>query len=242
MLAITIKTHKIKPKEKIFAILDNYLPKLTENSVVAITSKIISICENRLIDKKTNKLDLIRQESDFCFPPSPGFPNFYLTLKSHRLIPNAGIDESNCNDTYALLPKKPQISAKKIWQYLRKRDHMKNLGIIITDSTTAPLRRGVTGITLGWCGFLPTYDYVGKKDIFGRTLEVAQINLLDSLATTATLVMGEGKEQTPIVIIKNAPKIDFQNRAPTQKEEQLAYIDPKEDLFSNIDFKKLAGL
>jgi F420-0:gamma-glutamyl ligase len=52
-------------------------------------------------------------------------------------------------------------------------------------------------------------------------------------------MMGEGREQTPIVLIKNAPKINFQNRAPTHKEEQEAYIDAKNDLFSTVDFKNI---
>lgn len=239
MFSTTIKTHKIKPDESIFAILDTYIPTLTENNVIAIASKIISNCENCIISKNKNKINLICQESDFCFAAPPNAKNFHLTLKNHRLIPNAGIDESNCADAYILLPKNPQLTAKKIWQYLRKRYQIKNFGVIITDSNITPLRQGVTGIAIGWCGFKPTYDYIGQKDIFARTLAVTQINLLDSLATVATLMMGEGKEQTPIVLIKNAPKINFQNRAPTRKEEQGAYIDAKNDLFSTVDFALL---
>lgn len=234
MLTTTIKTHKIKTGEKLFAILDTYLPKLTENNIVAISSKVISICENRLVSKSKNKSkkNLICQESDFCFAAPPQQPDFYLTLKNHRLIPNAGIDESNYNNAYILLPKEPQITAKKIWQYLRKRDHIKNLGIIITDSNITPLRSGVTGIAIGWCGFKPLYDYTGQKDIFGQTIKVTKINLLDSLATMATLAMGEGAEQTPIALIKSVAKINFQNKAPTPKEEQTVYIDKKQDLFN----------
>ena len=239
MLVTAVKTHKIKPEESFFDILDYYVAKISEKSIIAITSKIISICESNLKNKKQNKIDLIKQEADFCFPSPPNIPNFYLTLKNQRLIPNAGIDESNCNNAYVLLPKNPQTTAKKIWQYLRKRDHIKNLGVIITDSNITPLRRGVTGIAIGWCGFKPVHDYIGQKDIFGNYLTVTQINLLDSLATTATLTMGEGKEQTPIAIIKNAPKITFQNRAPTNKELQTTCIDPKNDLFSTVNFIRL---
>ncbi|MEI8055277.1 MAG: coenzyme F420-0:L-glutamate ligase [bacterium] len=242
MLTTVIKTHKIKPEESLFEILDTYVTKLTENIVITIASKIISTCENRFACKNKTKLHLIRQESEFCFAPPPNTKKFHLTLKNHRLIPNAGIDESNCNNAYMLLPKKPQLIAKKIWQYLRKRDSLKNLGVVITDSNITPLRLGVTGIAIGWCGFKPIYDYTNQKDIFGRRLQVTQINLLDSLATVATLTMGEGKEQTPITIIKNAPKINFQNRAPTYKEEQAACIDPEDDLFSTVNFSLLKGI
>ncbi len=242
MHTTTIKTHKIKTEESIISILNTYIPALTENNVIAIASKIISTCENRVVSKNKNKINLIRQESDLCFRAPPNAKNFHLTLKNHRLIPNAGIDESNCANAYILLPKNPQLTAKKIWQYLRKRYQIKKFGVIITDSNITPLRQGVTGIAIGWCGFKPTYDYIGQKDIFNRAITVTQINLLDSLATVATLMMGEGKEQTPIVLIENAPKINFQNRAPTRKEEQEAYVDTKNDLFSAVDFTLLKNI
>lgn len=231
----TIKTHKIKPREPIFGILDQYLPKISEKTVIAIASKIISISENRSMPKTKNKLKLIKQEADRCFNAPQKQLGFCLTLKNHRLIPNAGIDESNCANCYVLLPHNPQLSAKKIWQYLRNKLNLNKLGIIITDSNVTPLRTGVTGITIGWCGFAPIYSYLGKKDIFGRKLQATKINLLDALATTATLIMGEGQEQTPLVVIKNLPqKIVFQNRAPTKKEQQSIYIDQKQDLFSGV--------
>lgn len=233
MLVTAIKTHKIKPKESIFQVLDSYITKPPKNSIVAIASKIISISEDRLIAKK-NKTAIIRQEADFCFAHPKKHPNFCLTLKNNRLIPNAGIDESNCKNHCVLLPQNPQLTAKKIWSYLRKKHQNKKLGVIITDSNITPIRTGVTGITIGWCGFKPTYSYIGKRDVFGQSLKVTQINLLDSLATTATLAMGEGKEQTPIAIINAPPKIIFQNRAPTKKEEKENCIAPEKDLFGAI--------
>lgn len=236
MHSTVIKTHKIKPGESIFSILDKYVTKLTENNIIAIASKIIGTCENRIVSINKNKADLIRQESDFCFKAPLNFPGFHITLKNHRLIPNAGLDESNCDNAYVLLPKNPMLTAKKIWRYLRDYYAIKNLGVIITDSNVSPLRAGVIGITIGWCGFKPIHNYIGQKDIFGRTLFVTQINLLDSLATVATLAMGEGEEQTPIAIIKNVSKINFQHRAPSRKEEQETYINTKSDLFSTVNF------
>lgn len=237
MLAVAIKTHKIHPREVIFSILDTYIQELQENTIIALASKIISTCENNIVDKTIDKMELLRQEADLCFVPPKEAPGFCLTLKNNRLIPNAGLDESNCQNAYILLPKEPQKSAKQIWQYLRKKYQIKNLGVIITDSNVTPLRRGVTGISIGWCGFKPLYDYQGQVDIFKRELQVTQINLLDSLATVATLCMGEGGEQTPIAILKDVPRISFQNRAPSIKEEAIVEISIFEDLFGDI-FKK----
>jgi F420-0:gamma-glutamyl ligase len=255
MLAVAIKTHKIKPQEALFGLLDKYIPPVLENTIIAFASKIISTCENNIISKTAldpadfaagrqhrskqlckdiDKMELIRQEADLCFPAPKEAPGFCLTLKNKRLIPNAGLDESNCQNAYILLPKEPQQSAKQIWQYLRNKFQIKNLGIIITDSNVTPLRCGVTGISIGWCGFKPVYNYQGQVDIFKRPLQVTQINLLDSLATIATLCMGEGGEQTPMAILTDVPKISFQNRAPNSQEEAMTCIDLNSDLFSNL--------
>lgn len=234
MLAVAIKTRKIEPKESLFTILDDYILTLQENTIIALASKIISTCENNILDQTKDKMSIIEQEADSCFALPKKAQGFCLTLKNKRLIPNAGLDESNCHNAYVLLPKEPQKSAKQIWQYLRNKHQVKNLGIIITDSNITPLRRGVTGISIGWCGFKPLYDYKGQVDIFERQLQVTQINLLDSLATVATLCMGEGGEQTPITILKDVPKVSFQNRAPNSKEESMVSIDMASDLFNCI--------
>jgi F420-0:gamma-glutamyl ligase len=96
------------------------------------------------------------------------------------------------------------------------------------------MRRGVTGICLGWCGFEPFYSYIGKPDIYGNLLHSTQINLLDSLATSASLVMGEGNEQTPLALIQNTPKINFQNHSPSFDEEQSVIVTMDKCLYSPL--------
>ena len=51
MFAVAIKTHKIHPREVIFGILDTYIQELQENTIIALASKIISTCENNIINK-----------------------------------------------------------------------------------------------------------------------------------------------------------------------------------------------
>jgi dihydrofolate synthase / folylpolyglutamate synthase len=57
---------------------------------------------------------------------------------------NAGIDESNANGKCILLPEDSYVTAYILWRELRQRSGIENLGIIITDSRTAPLRKGTT--------------------------------------------------------------------------------------------------
>ncbi len=230
-----IKTHKVSVGESIEEILDQHLTSLESGDVIAITSKIISLCQGRVVQKSSiSKQDLIKQEADSVLYTESNPYDLYLTIKDNILIPSAGIDESNSNGVYILYPQNIQTVAYTVWQYLRAKFSIENLGVIIIDSHTTPMRRGVTGITLGWCGFEPLYSYVNKPDIYGNLMRVTQINILDALATTAVFVMGEGSEQTPMAVINNAPKISFVARPPSVQEERNVAISIAEDLYAPL--------
>ena len=47
---------------------------------------------------------------------------------------------------------------------------LKNVGVIITDSRTTPLRWGVTGFSIAYSGFEPLKNYIGTKDILEKDL------------------------------------------------------------------------
>lgn len=232
----TYKTHPITTKDSLISLMDAYIPPLKDQSILVITSKVVSLCEGSIVEKKDveSKKTLIQQSAD-AYLDSPDESiishSIQLTIKNNLLIPSAGIDESNGNGVYILYPKNIQKSATSIWEYLRHRDKIYELGVLITDSHTTPLRRGVMGIGLGWCGFKALYDYVGKPDCFGIPLRVTMTNNLDALAAAAVFCMGEGNEQTPFSVITNAPRIEFQNRPPTAAEVEEISIPIEEDLY-----------
>jgi len=236
MKIFPIKTHRILAGESLNAILDQHLISLTEGTIVAITSKIISLCQGRVAPKDSviNKFELVRKEADAYLKEQDSLYGTHLTIKHNILIPSAGVDESNGDGSYILYPHNSQQTAAEVWRHLRQKHHLNHLGVIITDSHTTPLRKGVTGITLGWCGFEPLYSYVGKPDIFDHPLRVTQINIIDALATSAVFIMGEGAEQTPIALIENAPKIRFLSRPPTSEEEQMVHIPLEEDIYAPL--------
>ncbi|OJW49126.1 MAG: F420-dependent oxidoreductase [Alphaproteobacteria bacterium 41-28] len=232
-----LKTHLIQVGESLNDILNAYVPPLEEGSILAITSKIISLCQGRVVDKEDvgDKYALIEQEADaYLSENERNAYDIYLTITNGILIPSAGIDESNGNGVYILFPEDIQDTATLIWNTLRQRDKIDSLGIIITDSHTTPLRRGVTGISLGWCGFEPLYSYVGKPDIYGTNLRVTHINNLDALAASSVLLMGEGAEQTPLALITQAPRIKFLARPPSLEEINSVQIPLKEDLYAPL--------
>ncbi|MES2768575.1 MAG: coenzyme F420-0:L-glutamate ligase [Bdellovibrionota bacterium] len=180
------------------------IPKslVQEEMVLAITSKIVSVAENRFISRdKISKEDLVKQEAD-VFLGEIGYGCF-LTIKDGLLIPSAGIDESNSEQgDYILYPENPFQSAEKLWLKLRERWQISKLGIVLTDSHTTPLRRGVTGIALSYWGFQPLRKLIGTKDLFGRELQMTNMNLADGIAASTVLMMGEGSESTPLAIVE----------------------------------------
>ena len=128
-----------------------------------------------------------------------------LTFTDNEWRINAGIDESNAKDKIILLPKNPFETAELIQKKLIKKFNLKRLGILITDTKSLPLRIGTIGKAIGYAGFKPLKNYIGKKDLFGRKSRYTQSNIADALAASAVLIMGEGNEQIPIVIIRNSP-------------------------------------
>lgn len=225
-----IKVRKfLPPKDNLWELLSS-IKSIKENSVVAITSKVIAISEGRCVPFKNRDKDtLATKEADWYLPRK--FTPYGLiihTIKNNMFVASAGIDESNGNGFYILWPKDPNASAKKIWNFLRKKFKVKNLGVVITDSHLVPFRKGVIGICIGYFGFKPLKDYIGKEDLFGREFKMETSNLPDSLATAAVLEMGEGAEQTPLAIITDVPYLEF-----TSTFFDFS-ISPKEDIFSPL--------
>ncbi len=229
-----IKTHAITTQgTDILAVLDAYLPALADRTIIVVTSKIVSLCESRVASKQsTSKAALIKREANQYIPGTENQYGFSLTITHNTLIASAGIDESNAAGDYVLWPRDPQASANAIRAYLAKR--CANVGVIIADSKTTPLRRGVTGMALSHSGFASLNDYVGKPDIFGRKFTVAKANVADGLAAAAVVVMGEGSEQTPLATITDVPFVTFTNTNPREEELNELTITPDEDLYAAL--------
>ena len=236
MIVTPIKTEKITSDHKdLFEILDKSLPEMKENSVLAVTSKIVAICEGRVTKMEdVNKDALIEQESQYYLERKDNPYNVSLTITRNNLVATAGIDESNGNGFYILWPSDPQKSANQIRAYLKEKFKLKNVGVIITDSRTTPLRWGVTSFSLGFSGIKALIDYSGKPDLFGRLFKFEKLNVVDSLATAAALVMGEGDEQTPLSLIEDIPSVEFQDEDPNEKDLEELTINIQEDLYTPL--------
>jgi putative folate metabolism gamma-glutamate ligase len=231
-----LKTGPVLPGAgDLLAILDAHVPAMPEAAILAITSKIVALCQGRVAPvETTDKAALIRQEADYFLPPHGSRPTVWLTVKDGHLIPAAGIDESNAAGHFVLWPERPQAVANHVRAYLRQRFDRQQVGVIITDSTTTPLRWGVTGTAVAHSGFLAVRNLVGTPDLFGRPLRMTKVAVADALAAAAVLVMGEGDEQTPLALLTDLPFITFQDRDPTPQELAELRIPLEEDLYAPL--------
>jgi coenzyme F420-0:L-glutamate ligase/coenzyme F420-1:gamma-L-glutamate ligase len=181
--------------------------------VLAIAQKIVSKTEGRSIalasvqpsaaahelaqqtGKDARLIELILSESAHVVRARPN-----LIIVKHRLgfvMANAGIDQSNVGeDGHALLlPRDPDASAAALSVRL-------GLPVVITDSFGRAWRRGTVGVAIGAAGLPSLHDLRGLPDLFGRTLMVSITGFADEIAAAAGLVMGQGAEGQPAVLLR----------------------------------------
>jgi coenzyme F420-0:L-glutamate ligase/coenzyme F420-1:gamma-L-glutamate ligase len=104
----------------------------------------------------------------------------------------------------------------------------KKVAVIISDTYSRPFRQAQVDFAIGFAGINPFRDYREKKDLFGQVLRVRNIALVDEIAATAELLMGQGKEARPVVILKGLA--DAVVDCEKQSIEEL-YMSREEDLF-----------
>ena len=196
MLIIPVPTRLFRQEESLLDFLREHLPELQTGDVLVVTSKIVALAEGRVLPPGFDKRAAIELEADEIRET----PWCLLTRRGRDWCANAGVDESNADGGLILLPNDPKGSVVK----LRAGFEDKKIGLILTDTRIVPLRQGTMGMALSWAGIDPIQDYVGTPDLFGRVLKMTKANLVHALAAAAVLVMGEGAESIPIVIIRDS--------------------------------------
>ena len=235
----------VKPSDNLSSLIAKSLQlnriEIENGDVIVVAQKIISKSENRYKNIKdivpTKKaIDLGKE-----LQRDPGFIQIILDesskiistdkniiLVEHKLgliNINAGIDRSNIDqkdDIVLLLPENPSISAKKLQLDIEKLIN-RSISIIITDSMTRPYRSGVTNFALASSNIQSLIDLKGEQDIYGNTLKSTEIAIADELSAAAGLLMGQGNDAQPVVIIKGF------NRDNYSKNDAINLIVKEED-------------
>ena len=239
MLVVPIITPPVHANDDLLAILKAALPaSLPERSVVVITSKIVALCEGAVAPKVTGareeKHQLVAAESEFYLPASASKYDVSLAIKDSILAVSAGVDESNADNQYILLPVDSYASAAFVWNWLKDTYQVKEVGVLITDSKTVPLKWGTMGTALGYCGFQGLINKIGEKDLFGHHMQKTKVNVAEGLAAAAVVEMGEVAESTPLALITEAKQVVFMDQPLSASERAELLIKFEDDVYAPV--------
>ncbi len=128
---------------------------------------------------------------------------FVLVVNAHgTYFDDAGIDYSNAPDgIVTTLPKDPCATAARIRAELSAEFGV-DAAVIITDTAAKLGRMGSNDVAVGYAGMDPITRLTFSDDLFGVPRSGGVDVIVDSVAATAGLVMGQTTEMTPAVLVR----------------------------------------
>jgi coenzyme F420-0:L-glutamate ligase/coenzyme F420-1:gamma-L-glutamate ligase len=216
----------IQPGDDLAAIIGDTInaSQLTpvDSDVLVISHKVVSKAQGRYVDlsdvtpsaeaqqlaldteKDPRLVEVVLSQSRAVLRSRPG-----LIIVEHKLgfvCANAGLDQSNISggivgERVLLLPEDPDGSAEQLRVELQTRFGV-NMAVIICDSVGRAWRYGVVGLAIGAAGLPSLMDLRGAHDREGRELLVTTVGFADQIASAAELLMGEGAEGQPVVLVR----------------------------------------
>ena len=104
------------------------------------------------------------------------------------------------------------------------------IGVVVADSVGRAWREGTVGLAIGVSGIPARLDRRGEPDLFGRALHVTEVGIADSIASAASIVMGEGAEGRPAALVRG---FSFEDRSEAERAGRARQlVRPRErDLF-----------
>jgi coenzyme F420-0:L-glutamate ligase / coenzyme F420-1:gamma-L-glutamate ligase len=190
--------------------------------VLVVAQKIVSKSENRTVrldsvvvgskakelasqaDKDPRLMQLILNESNEVLRVASGV----VVVEDNRgwVCANAGIDRSNviqedATDTVLLLPIDPDGSADRLRVGIMDHSGVE-IGVVICDSHGRAWREGTVGVAIGSSGITALSDRRGQYDRQGYPLQHTIVGTADEIAAAASLLMGQGSEGLPAVVIR----------------------------------------
>ncbi len=208
---------EVRPGDDLGTLIDD-ATDLQSGDVVCVASTVVSKAEKRQADlsefpagdrakhiadrigalageeKDPRFAQAVIEESEELLLEVP----FMLTVTHFgHVTVNAGIDRSNVPGADLLrLPEDPTASAQRLHDRL-------GAPVVVTDTSGRPFRYGQRGVALGWAGLPAARDWRGEHDREGREMSATVQAVVDELAATANLLLGEGNGGTPVVVVRD---------------------------------------
>ncbi|MDB5245490.1 MAG: putative folate metabolism gamma-glutamate ligase [Parcubacteria group bacterium] len=231
----------VPPKDDLLSKIRTSDLTLEEHDVIALSTKVVSIGQGRCVLREgTDRDALIASEADQYLERDQTPGGFVMhTITNGMLMVNAGIDPFA--GYYVLWPEQPKKTAEDLLAWFKKEYKKEHLYLVLTDSRSVFLRRGVIGMAVAWAGFEPIYDNRAQNDLLGFPGGGSQTNVPDSLAASAVFCMGEANEGTPLVRMRNVPYVR-ESQTGRKKKFNTFEFGVEEDIFApflkNLPWKK----
>jgi coenzyme F420-0:L-glutamate ligase/coenzyme F420-1:gamma-L-glutamate ligase len=204
-LSVITGLPEITAGDDLAALIAAAAPHLADSDVLAVTSKIISKAEGRVIPvpagaREGKERDAAIDAETVRLVARRG-PVKITETRQGLVLAAAGVDNSNSEPgTLVLLPEDPDASARRLRAALHERLGVRP-GVVITDTLGRPWRMGQTDTAIGLAGVAPMIDHRGRTDPYGNPLEATLAAVADEIAAAADLVKGKlGK--TPVAVIR----------------------------------------
>ncbi len=224
---------KVKPGDDLAKMIASSV-ELRDGDVIAICSTVVAKAEGRIVKlsdvrasdearriaakvgKPAEFVQLVLDESEEVLLEEP-----FLLVKAKfgNVCVNAGIDSSNVEEGFVLLPPAdPDASAERLRKRFAELGY--DVGVIITDTNGRCFRRGVVGFAIGASGIAVMRDWIGERDLYGRKLEVTVECIADEIAAFANLLMGEGGDGIPAVVFRGLSVTGNGNAAEIYRSDE----------------------
>jgi coenzyme F420-0:L-glutamate ligase/coenzyme F420-1:gamma-L-glutamate ligase len=207
---------EVRAGDDLAALLAAAAADLRTGDVVAVTSKVVSKAEGRLVpgprtaavDAETVRVVAERGETRI------------VQTRHGLVLAAAGVDASNVPPgMVALLPEDPDGSARRIRAGLARRLGV-DVAVLVTDTVGRPWRQGLVDVAVGAAGLAVLRDLRGAAG-----LEATVVADADELAAAAELVMGK-LARVPVAVVRGFPHLPDDGRGAA-----ALVRPPEEDLF-----------
>ncbi|HET9256954.1 MAG TPA: coenzyme F420-0:L-glutamate ligase [Pseudonocardiaceae bacterium] len=187
---------EFRPGDDLIGALAAAAPWLADGDIVAVTSKVISKVEGRLVPVPADPLardaarrKLVAAEARRVIARTD---RTVITENAFGMVQAAaGVDSSNVEpDEIALLPLDPDASAARLRAGLAQALGV-DVAVVITDTMGRAWRVGQTDTAIGTAGLGVLRRYIGTVDQRGNALVTTEIAIADEIAGAADLVKGK---------------------------------------------------
>ncbi|MEX1018354.1 MAG: coenzyme F420-0:L-glutamate ligase, partial [Litorilinea sp.] len=226
---------------------------LRADDIVVIAQKVVSKAEGRLVrlqdvtptsaaheiaattGKDPRVTQVVLDDSNTIIRARRGL--LVVEQKAGWICANAGVDRSNVapdddGEWLTLLPVDSDASAARIRARIAELTGVAPAAaptaapaVLITDSHGRAWRVGTVGVCIGCAGMPPLWDQRGQHDLFGYELAVSEECIADELAAAAALLMGQGGEGRPVVVVRGFTPPAHLPHAPAQTIQRPAHMD-----------------